>query len=96
MKTNISKVQYNINLNWDYGAIFMKLYDLKTLSMEKNISITSLRRFLKKGMPHYRPDRKIYVNPTEFDEWFIATFQANHIETAKSIDTLINNTLDAL
>ncbi len=72
----------------------MKLSDLKSLSIEKNISVTTLRRFLKRGMPHYRPDRKIYVNPHEFDEWFKNAFRADQQRTTTSTNSLINNVLD--
>ena len=48
----------------------MKFLDLKALSKEYSISIFTLRKFVKTGLPHYRLGRKILVNPKEFEDWF--------------------------
>ena len=52
----------------------MKLIDLKTLSAEKSISVFTLRKYAKTGMPHYRVGRKILVNAEAFDNWFDQRF----------------------
>ncbi len=65
----------------------MKFKDLKSISQECSISIFTLRKFVKMGMPHYRVGRKILVNPEEFERWF---------EKFKVISTLHYDNLDKL
>ena len=47
----------------------MKYIDLKTLAKESSLSVYTLRKFVKKGLPHYRIGRKILVKPEDFDQW---------------------------
>jgi hypothetical protein len=64
----------------------MKYMDLKELSAAKKYSVGTLRRFLKKGMPHYRQGRKILVDPDEYDDWFRKNFR--QVVVAPSHDSL--------
>ena len=54
----------------------MKYLPLKKLAEEKSIPVSTVRRFIKSGLPHYRPgSKKILVNPDEFDQWFTDNFR---------------------
>ena len=70
--------------------------DLKTLSQKKSLSVYTLRKFVKKGMPHFRVGRKILVNPKEFDAWFEQRFRASAHADDKAIDRLVEDTLAEL
>ena len=48
----------------------MRLVDLKTLSKQTVLSVYTLRKYTRMGMPHYRAGRKILVDPDEFCDWF--------------------------
>jgi hypothetical protein len=63
----------------------MEYMDLKELSVAKKFCVGTLRRFLKKGMPHFRVGRKILVNPDEYDKWFRDNFR--QVITAPSHDS---------
>ena len=54
----------------------MKYLTLKKLAKEKSIPISSIRKFIKTGLPHYRPGaKKVFINPDEFDQWFADSFR---------------------
>ncbi len=74
----------------------MKLMDLKSLAVEKSISVTTLRRLLNRGMPHYRPGRKIYINPDEFDAWFRNRFWATKKNNTITLDKLMEDAIDSI
>lgn len=46
-----------------------KYLTLEELASYANLSVTTLRRFVKSGMPHYRMGRAIRVRPNDFDAW---------------------------
>ena len=48
----------------------MQLKDIKSLAEEYSISIFTIRRFVKMGLPHYRLGKKILIKPEDFEEWF--------------------------
>ena len=48
----------------------MKLVGLKELSERTPLSVFTFRKYIKKGMPHYRVGRKILVDLQEFEAWF--------------------------
>lgn len=47
----------------------MKYLDLKTLAKESSLSLSTLKKFIARGLPHYNIGRKILVKPEDFDEW---------------------------
>jgi hypothetical protein len=57
----------------------MKYSDLKCLSTKTSISVFTLRKFVKAGLPHFRVGRKIFVDPAEFNDWF----EMNHRVTCE-------------
>jgi hypothetical protein len=71
----------------------MKIRTLKDLSAEKNIPVSTLRNFIREGMPHFRTGRKIYVSPDEFDSWFDTRFRVVNDKQSQDLDSLINETL---
>lgn len=74
----------------------MKLIDLKTLAAEKSISVFTLRKYAKTGMPHYRVGRKILVNSDAFDNWFDLRFGVQTDSNPGNLDQLVSDTLAKL
>ena len=70
----------------------MKLVDLKALSKQTSLSVSTIRKFIKLGMPHYRPDRKILVVPEEFAQWF-NQFKSATGSSDNELDHLVDETL---
>jgi hypothetical protein len=71
----------------------MKFQNLKSLSEEKCISVFTLRKFVKNGLPHYRLGRKILVDPEEFDDWFRQHFKASEPSADRDLRRLVQETL---
>jgi len=73
----------------------MKLHNLKFLSQEYSISIFTLRKFIKMGLPHYRLGRKILINPEEFEKWF-ERFKIASSPRYDSLDMILENAMAEL
>jgi len=74
----------------------MQLVNLRTLSKQSSISVSKLRKFVKKGLPHYRLGRKILVDPEEFETWFKARFGANANPESGDLGQIIDVILDKM
>ncbi len=70
-----------------------QLIDLKTLSKLNSISVSKLRQLIKQGMPHYKMDRKILIDPDEFFEWFELRFKVKSTQQSNQIDKIVEETL---
>jgi excisionase family DNA binding protein len=47
-----------------------KYLTLKQLAEYSNISVPTLRRYMRhEGLPHFQVNRLILINPEEFDNW---------------------------
>jgi hypothetical protein len=66
---------------------------LKTLSMLRDVSVRTLHRWIKSGLPHFRqgPRTKILVRPEDIEE-FLQRHQHNHID----LDAVVKETAEAL
>ena len=53
----------------------MQLIDLKTLANQTSLSVPTLRKYLRQGMPHLRLERKILVDPEEARQWLDSRFK---------------------
>ena len=73
----------------------MNLMDLKTLSERTSLSVFTYRKYVKRGMPHYRVGRKILVDWHEFEIWF-AQFKAGGSRMQDDLGTLVDKTLDKI
>jgi excisionase family DNA binding protein len=52
------------------GNIKRKYLTLKQLAEYSNISVPTLRRYIRHdGLPYFRVNRLILINPDEFDNW---------------------------
>ena len=71
----------------------MKYLDLKTLSKKNSISVFTLRKFVKNGLPHYRLGRKILVDPDEFDTWFKDNCRIDQTLKEKDLSKLVHEAL---
>lgn len=74
----------------------MNLLTIKNLAAEKSISVSTIRSYLKLGLPHYKPSRKIYIDPREFDEWFSRFKVKPDSSTPTNIDEIITEALSSL
>ena len=73
----------------------MKLVNLKELSERMPLSIFTFRKYIKKGMPHYRVGRKILVDIDEFEIWF-QQFKCESHQAKDDIGIMLDETLDKL
>jgi len=71
----------------------MKYQDLKALSKETSISVFTLRKFIKMGLPHFRLGRKILVNPDEFQNWFERYHKVQLEPVNLGLDQIVSNAL---
>jgi len=71
----------------------MNLIDLKTLGKEMSLSVHTLRKFIKLGMPHYRVGNKFLVNSNEVEPWFARHFRQetenNHDDLGRILDDVL-------
>jgi len=68
----------------------MKLKNLKAVAEEQSLSIHTLRKFARMGMPHYRVGRKIFIDQEQFETWFAVHFR----EDADANDTDLTHIID--
>ncbi|MBI9077597.1 MAG: helix-turn-helix domain-containing protein [Desulfatibacillum sp.] len=71
----------------------MRLVKLKELAEITSISINSLRKYAKEGMPHYRIGRTIRVDPDEFESWIKANFRREESRQPMDLEMIISNAL---
>ena len=72
----------------------MKLECLKTIAAETALSIHTLRKFCRQGLPHYRVGKKILIDRTEFESWFAPRFRPT--TPAGDLDTIMSEALASL
>ena len=70
----------------------MKLVDLKTLAERTSLSVFTIRKYRKMGMPHYRVGRKILVDLQEFEAWF-QMFKAGPTRVGDDLGLFVDETL---
>ena len=71
----------------------MQLIDLKSLSKEMSLSVYTLRKFIKRGMPHYRVGRKILVDYGEVKPWFAQHFRQDANSNNDVFDKILEKAL---
>ncbi len=75
----------------------MELINLKTLAERTSLSVFTLRKYVKKeGLPHFRVGNKIFVNQSEFDEWFEARFRGGMDAPTCDLDAIVAKALSKL
>ena len=72
----------------------MKLECLKSVAKDTSLSIHTLRKFCREGMPHYRVGKKILVDRTEFEPWFESHFRPAVV--AGDLDTIVSEAMASL
>jgi hypothetical protein len=72
-----------------------QLNDLKSLAKLTSLSISTCRKLIKKGLPHYLINRKILVNEDECWEW-MQRFKNSQPKSNLDLDQLIEKTLDEI
>ena len=74
----------------------MKLKTLKTVAHEQSLSIHTLRKFTRLGMPHYRVGRKIFVDQDQFETWFAAHFKNDSDQSNHDLNKIVNDVIFAI
>jgi len=72
----------------------MKLQPLKALTTETSLSIHTLRKFCRQGMPHYRVGKKILIDRTEFEPWFASQFRP--IQEVGELEAIVSEAIAGL
>ena len=67
----------------------MKYHDLKTLSKETSLSVFTLRKFVKMGLPHFRVGNKILVKSEDFSKWFETHHKGVCASEKPTLDTVL-------
>jgi hypothetical protein len=70
----------------------MNLIDLKTLGNEMTLSVYTIRKFIKMGMPHYKVGNKFLVDSKEVEPWFAQHFRPES-KTNNDLDRILNDVL---
>ena len=73
----------------------MKLVDLKILAEQTSLSVFTLRKLIKTGMPHYRVERKILIDFQEFEIWF-QQFKSGSKQAPDNIGNLVDESLERI
>lgn len=73
----------------------MAIVDLKRLAELNSISVSTLRKFIKIGMPVYRPGRKYYADTSEIKKW-LKQHRVEISDNIQHIDIIIKNVMDSL
>lgn len=70
-------------------------FDLKKLSDYSSYSISSLQKFIKKGLPYYQPEPtgKILVRQSEFDKWINHFRSIEKIKLESVVDSIIKSVI---
>lgn len=74
----------------------MKLKNLKTVAEEQSLSIHTLRKFARMGMPHYRVGRKIFIDQEQFETWFAAHFRGDADTNDDDLANIIDEAVAAV
>ena len=74
----------------------MKLMDLKALAQEISLSVYTLRKFAREGMPHYRVGKKILIDKHEFESWFAAHFRGDADTNDDDLANIIDEAVAAV
>ena len=61
----------SLTANIDEGNDKVSLVDMKQIQKDLNISYSTLHRWMKKGLPYYKPrgGRKVQFNRDKVEEW---------------------------
>jgi excisionase family DNA binding protein len=71
----------------------MNLIDLKTLGNELSLSVYTLRKLIREGMPHYRIGRKLLINRSEVEPWFARHFRQDADSNNDALDKILEKAL---
>lgn len=74
----------------------MELKTIKAVAQEQSLSIHTVRKFARQGMPHYRVGRKIFIDQTQFKSWFAAHFRTDNDKKDDDLDKIVNDAISAI
>jgi hypothetical protein len=74
----------------------MKLKNLKAVALEQSLSIHTLRKFARMGMPHYRVGRKIFIDQDQFEPWFATHFKGDTDAKDYDLNQIIDQAVAAV
>lgn len=73
----------------------MQLIDIKTMANQTSLSISTCRKLIRMGLPHYRIDRKILVDEDECYSW-LQRFKSGSANETTEIEEIIDQALDGI
>ena len=74
----------------------MTLKDLKALGKEMSLSVHTLRKFIKLGMPHYRVGNKFLVDSNDVDPWFARHFRHEADNNTDELGSILDDVLSKI
>lgn len=71
-----------------------KYYTVEQLAKYTNLSVPTIRRYIRyEGLPHFRINRRILINPDEFDQWMEQHRQQQMAEQTR-LDRVVQEVVD--
>lgn len=67
-------------------------YDLQTFSKRTCLSVKTLRKHLKKGLPHYKVGGKYLIRRSEGDFW-VESFK---VDVSSEVDAVVKEILESV
>ena len=74
----------------------MELKTLKAIAREQSLSIHTLRKFARMGMPHYKVGRKIFIDQQQFETWFAARFRNTDDQKNDELDKIVTDAISSI
>jgi hypothetical protein len=71
----------------------MNLIDLKALGKELSLSVHTLRKFIKMGMPHYKVGNKFLVDSKEVEPWVARKFRRETNINKDNLNSILDDVL---
>lgn len=71
----------------------MYLINLKILGKELSLSVYTLRKFIKMGMPHFRVGNKFLVDSKEVEPWLAQQFRHETNINNDTQDSILDDVL---
>ena len=71
----------------------MYLINLKVLGKELSLSVYTLRKFIKMGMPHYKVGNKFLVDSKEVEPWLAQQFRHETNIKCDNLDSILDDVL---
>ncbi|NOQ18416.1 MAG: excisionase family DNA-binding protein [Desulfobacterales bacterium] len=72
----------------------MDYIDLKTAAKKTSLSVYTMYKFVKQGMPYYKVGRKYLFEEDEFNAWLAQNYKSTPDDNDIDLDKIIKDALD--